>query len=177
MKFLIAFLLLIGAVMPRAAAAQVDDQFSWGLTAGASVPARDLADDHNTGLAGGVTFALGQVGQTIGIRIDGLYSTFPGKSGTEGRDARIIGGTFNLVTSLIGTGDRVYVIGGVGGYGIRTGVPGVKAVNDWGINGGLGVWLPFASAFVEARYHRISQKPQFGDARTFITISAGLRIR
>jgi len=160
--------------MPRAAAAQVDDQFSWGLTAGASVPARDLADDHNTGLAGGVTFALGQVGQTIGIRIDGLYSTFPGKSGTEGRDARIIGGTFNLVTSLIGTGDRVYVIGGVGGYGIRTGVPGVKAVNDWGINGGLGVWLPFASAFVEARYHHFYRALANKQPAPFIPITIGV---
>jgi hypothetical protein len=174
MKFLIAFLFLIGAAVPSAVSAQVDDQFSWGLTGGAAVPARDLADNHNTGVSGGVTFAFGNVGQLIGIRVDGLYNTFPGKSGTDGKNARIMGGTFNLVTSLIGTGDRVYVIGGVGGYGIRTGVQGVKAVNDFGINGGMGVWLPFASAFIEARYHHFYRALANKQPAPFIPITVGI---
>ena len=174
MKSLIAFLLLLGAAIPFRASAQVDDQFSWGLTAGAAVPARDLADNHDTGLSGGVTLAFGGVGQLIGIRVDGSYNTFPGKSGTDGRDARILGGSFNLVTSLLGTGDRVYVIGGAGVYGIRTGVPGVKAVNDFGINGGLGVWLPFASAFIEARYHHFYRALANKQPAPFIPITIGI---
>lgn len=174
MKFQAAFLLLIGTALPLAASGQVNDQFSWGLTAGAAVPARDLADNHDTGWSGGVTFAFGSVGQLIGIRVDGLYNMLPGKSGTDGRDARILGANFNLVASLMGTGDRVYVIGGVGGYGIRTGVPGVKAVNDFGINGGLGVWLPFANAFIEARYHHFYRALANKQPAPFIPVTIGV---
>jgi hypothetical protein len=174
MKFPAAFVLLMGVALPLTASAQVNDQFSWGLTAGAAVPARDLADNHDTGLSGGITFAFGTVGQLIGIRIDGSYNTFPGKSGTDGKDARIIGATLNLVTSLLGTGDRVYLIGGAGGYGIRTGVPGVKAVTDFGINGGLGMWLPFANAFIEARYHHFYRALANKQPAPFIPITIGI---
>lgn len=144
MKFLISALLLAGLTLPRVAKSQGDDGFSWGVNAGAAIPAKDLAKEHDTGFNGGITFAVGGIGQLFGIRIDGMWNQFGAKSGTTAKSTRIVGGTLNLVTSLIGTGDRVYLTGGVGGYGIR-GIVGQSAKNDFGLNGGIGVWLPFAN--------------------------------
>jgi hypothetical protein len=51
-----------------------------------------------------------------------------------------------------GESNKLYLTAGVGGYGIRTGIKG-EGKSDFGLNGGLGLWLPFINGFVEARYH------------------------
>jgi hypothetical protein len=174
MKFPIAGLVVLALALPSAARAQVDDQFSWGVNAGVAVPANYLAKDHSTGFNGGITFAFGGVGQLIGIRVDGMYNRFGEKSGTDAGSARILGATANLVMGVFGSGDRVYLTGGVGGYGIRTGVTGVKGVNDFGLNGGLGLWLPFANAFIEARYHHFYRALANKRPATFVPITLGV---
>ena len=174
MKSLFAFCILLSVVaLPRVARSQGDDVFSWGVNVGAAVPAKDLSNDHVTGVNAGVTFAVGGIGQLFGFRIDGMWNQFGAKSGTTATSARIVGGSLNLVTSLVGNSDRVYLIGGVGGYGIR-GIVGQASKNDFGINGGIGFWLPFANAFLEARYHHFYRALPNKQPAVFIPITLGV---
>lgn len=169
-----ASIVLLAVIVPNAAQAQVDSQYSWGLTAGGIVPAGELGDDHTGGANVGITFAFGGVGQLIGVRVDGMINQFWAKSGTAAGDARILGGTVNFVTGLLGRGDRVYAIAGVGGYTIRPDIAGQKNVNDFGLNGGVGLFLPSISGFIEARYHHFYRA--FPDKRpaVFVPITLGI---
>jgi hypothetical protein len=174
MKSLFAFCILLSVVtVPRVARSQGDDVFSWGVTAGAAIPAKVLSDDHVTGPTAGITFAVGGIGQLLGFRIDGMWNQFGAKSGTTAKTVRIVGGSLDLVTSLVGNSDRVYLIGGVGGYGIR-GIVGQASKNDFGINGGIGFWLPFANSFIEARYHHFYRALPNKQPAVLIPITLGV---
>lgn len=175
MKSLFAFYILLSVTaLPRVARSQGDDIFSWGVSAGAAIPAKGLADDHVTGVNAGVTMAIGGIGQLLGFRIDGMWNQFGAKSGTTAKSARIFGGSLNLVTSLFGNSDRVYLIGGVGGYGIRGIVGQDSNKSDFGINGGIGFWLPFANSFIEARYHHFYRALPNKQPAVFIPITLGV---
>ncbi len=160
--------------VPGDARAQVNDQFSWGVNAGAAVPANYLAKDHNTGVNGGISMAIGAVGQLLGIRIDGMFNQFGARSGTTAGTARILGGTVSLVLPLIGNNDRIYAIAGVGGYGIRPGVTGQPGVNDFGLNGGIGLWIPGVNGFLEARYHHFYRALPNKRPAVFVPITLGI---
>lgn len=169
-----AAIVLVAMTVPRVAQAQVDDQFSWGVSAGAAVPTNYLAKDHNTGVNAGITMAFGGVGQLFGIRMDGMFNQFGAKSGTTAANARILGGTVSLVIPVLGDADRVYLIGGVGGYGIRPGVTGQTNVNDFGLNGGIGLWLPGVNGFIEARYHHFYRALADKRPAIFVPITLGI---
>jgi len=174
MKISVAVLILLGAVLvPGVSGAQVDDQFAWGVSAGAAIPANYLAKDHNTGATAGLTLAFGGVGQLFGVKVDGLYNRFSAKSDTGGT-ARILGGTVNFVTTVFGNQDRLYLTGGVGAYGIRTGVKGEAGKNDFGLNGGIGLWLPFVNGFIEARYHHFYRALANKKPAVFVPITIGV---
>jgi hypothetical protein len=175
MKFLVAAIVLVGAAaLPSLALAQVDDQFSWGVSAGAAIPTHDLAKEHNTGVNAGITLAFGGVGQLLGIRVDGMYNRFGAKSGTTAGNARILGGTVNLVMGVLGDEDRFYLTAGAGGYGIRPGVKGEKGFKDFGLNGGIGLWLPFVDGFIEARYHHFYRAFPTKHPAIFIPVTLGI---
>jgi hypothetical protein len=173
MKLSVAVLVLVGAVaLPCVARAQVNDQFSWGVNAGAVVPANYLAKDHNTGANAGLTLAFGGVGQLLGVRIDGMYNWFGAKTDAVG-DAKILGGTVNGVVSVFGDANRLYLTAGVGGYGIRTGVKG-EGKSDFGLNGGVGLWLPGLNGFIEARYHHFYRALANKKPAVFVPITIGV---
>jgi hypothetical protein len=175
MKTSIALLaVLVVAALPRVSQAQVDDQFSWGVSAGAAVPANTLAKDHHTGVNAGITFAFGGVGQLFGVRVDGMFNQFGAKSATTAGNARILGGTVNLVLGILGQGERVYLTGGVGGYGIRPGVKGQSGKNDFGVNGGIGLWLPGVNGFIEARFHHFYRALADKRPAVFVPITLGI---
>lgn len=174
MKSLFAFCILFSAVaLPRVARSQGNDIFSWGVTGGASVPVNHLSSDHDTGYNAGITMAIGGIDQLLGFRIDGIWTQFGAKSGTTATSAKIVGGSLNLVTSLLGNSNRMYLIAGVGGYGIR-GIVGQASKNDFGINGGIGFWLPFANSFIEARYHHFYRALPNKQPAVFIPITLGI---
>jgi hypothetical protein len=175
MKFSIAAaIVFLGTAYPSAASAQVNDQFSWGLSAGAALPVKELKKEHETGINAGITLAFGGVGQLFGIRVDGMINRFGSKSGTDAGNARILGGTLNLVYSLFGTENRLYAIGGVGAYGIRPDVPGQDSKTDFGTNGGIGIWLPGVSSYIEARYHHFYRALPDKKAAAFVPITLGI---
>jgi hypothetical protein len=169
-----AAIVFLAMPFPSSASAQVNDTFSWGLTAGAAVPVKELKKDHQTGVSAGITFAFGGVGQVFGVRIDGMFNQFGAKSGTAAGNARILGATVNLVYSVFGDADRVYVTGGVGAYGIRPDVPGQDGKNDFGTNGGIGLWLPSVNGFIEARYHHFFRALPDKRPAAFVPITLGV---
>lgn len=174
MKSLFAFCILLSVTaLPRVARSQGDDIFSWGVTAGAVIPAKGLATDHHTGIDAGITMAIGGIGQLLGFRIDGMWNQFGAKSGTDAKSARIVGGSLNLVTSLFGNSQHAYLIGGVGGYGMK-GIVGQASKNDLGLDGGIGFTLPFGSSFVEARYYHFYRALPNKQPAVFIPITLGV---
>jgi hypothetical protein len=177
MKFSIVAAIGVLAAMfstPTPASAQVNDQFAWGLSAGAAFPVKELKKEHQTGINAGITLAFGGVGQLFGIRVDGMINRFPKKDDTDAGNARIIGGTLNLVYSVFGSENRLYAIGGVGAYGIRPDVPGQEGKTDFGTNGGIGIWLPGISSFIEARYHHFYRAFPGSKAAPFVPITLGI---
>ena len=175
MKFSIAAaIVVLAATFSSPASAQVNDQFSWGLTAGAAFPAYELEREHQTGVNAGITLAFGGVGQLFGIRVDGMINRFTAKDDTDAGNARIIGGTLNLVYSVFGSENRLYAIAGVGAYGIRPDVPGQEGRTDFGTNGGIGFWLPGISSFIEARYHHFYRAFPDKKAAPFVPVTLGI---
>jgi len=168
-----AAILFVVILFPSIGLAQVDDQYSWGLTAGAAFPMNDLQKDHNTGVNAGITFAFGGVGQLFGVRVDGTFNQFGSKTDSAG-NARILAATINLVYSLFGESDRIYVTGGIGGYTIRPDVAGQSSKNDFGTNGGIGLWLPSVNGFIEARYHHFFRALPDKRPATFVPVTFGV---
>jgi hypothetical protein len=166
----IVFLVMLSA---PGAQAQVDDQYSWGLTTGAAFPMNNLQKDHNTGVSAGITFAFGGVGQLFGVRIDGIFNQFGAKTDSAG-DARILAATINLVYTLFGESDRIYLTGGLGGYTIRPDVAGQSTRNDFGTNGGIGLWIPSLNGFIEARYNHFFRALPDKRPATFVPVTFGI---
>ena len=174
MKLLIAVSMFSMAfAVPRVARAQMDNQFAWGVTAGGVVPANDLAKDHTAGLNAGITLGFGGVGQLLGIRVDAMINELSGKNSTTDSDAQILAGNFNLVMGVLGEGDRFYLTGGVGAYGIKPSKGGEKH-NDFGLNGGVGLFIPGINGFIEARYHHFYRALPNKRPAIFIPITVGI---
>lgn len=164
------------AVFSATASAQSTRPLSLGISLGASIPSGDFADIYQTGYNGTVSLGFHSVGTPLGIRIDGMYNSFPDRSDlvVPRPDYRIIGGNANLVYALPGVGIRPYLIGGAGIYGQKPDISGVETTTDFGLNGGLGASFQLSGfrTFVEARYHHI-----FSDATTqFIPVTFGISL-
>lgn len=138
--------------------AQSMNPVSLGVAAGAAIPIGDFSDAYNTGYNGTVSLGLSSVGSPLGLRFEGAYNKFLGRSDIGNQpDARVISGTANLVYSLPGAGIRPYLIGGGGYYGLKVDLPSVASTNKFGINGGVGAMFPLSgfNAYVEARVHNV----------------------
>lgn len=134
---------------------QGQDQYAFGLSGGAAIATTELHDQHDSGFNGTLSFGIGGVDSPVGIRFDAMYNGFGDREGgtlDQGR-ARITGLTGNLVFNIYGADTRLYGVTGVGGYAYSPNGPGTKGASDFGVNAGLGLWLPFVNGFVEARFH------------------------
>jgi hypothetical protein len=66
------------------------------------------------------------------------------------------------------------LIGGVGGYGFHSGVTGQTNATDFGVNGGIGMFLPGVNGFVEVRYNHFYRALPDKHAAVFVPITFGI---
>jgi len=143
-----------------AAHAQGGDNFAFGASTGIAVAATDMRDYHTNGVNGTLTLAIGAVDTPVGIRFDAMYNAFgdvngtPEAPNTQGK-ARIFAITGNIVYDFFGQDTKLYLIAGVGGYTYKPTGAGIDDESDFGINAGLGVFLPSVNGFIEARFHNV----------------------
>jgi hypothetical protein len=166
--------LLAAAVMMTGVnlSAQSSKPVSFGIAGGAAIPFGDFSNVYSTGYNGTVALGLSPVGFPVGLRFEGSYNKFLGRSdvGTHA-DIRIIAGTANLVYSLPGVGIRPYLIGGVGYYSRKADLANAQTINTFGANAGAGVMFPLSdfNAYVEARGHIV-----FSDGPRFVPVTFGV---
>lgn len=156
--------------------AQSTKPVSLGISVGAAIPMGDFEDVYQTGYNGTVSLGFHSGGSPLGLRVDGMYNSFPDRSDlvVPRPDYRIWSGNANLVYTLPGVGIRPYLIGGGGFYGQKPDVDDAETISDFGVNGGLGAAFQLSgfTAFVEARYHHI-----FSDVATqFIPVTFGISL-
>ena len=157
MKFLKSLAIVLAVTAPAVRAdAQGQDQFAFGVSAGASIPSGQAADYHKTGWNAGLMWGIGSVDSPFGVRFDGMYTALGGKSSStlvspQG-DAKLTSLSGNFLFKTIGGDTRLYVVGGAGGFWYNPDASGTEAKSDFALNAGVGLWLPGINGFVEARW-------------------------
>jgi hypothetical protein len=138
------------------ASGQRDDQFAWGVGGGATFTSDAAHDNHTTGAHGTISVGLGAVDSPVGLRLDGMYSSLGDRTGTatptDQGSARVFMLSGNAIFSIYGSNTRLYGVGGIGGYWYNPDGEGARRTKDLGLQAGLGIWLPFVNAFVEAKW-------------------------
>jgi hypothetical protein len=173
----IAAIALVAA--PRVSHAQLGvlKPFQLGIAGGGTLPMSDLSNTANTGYNGTVAMAINLPFIPVGLRVDGAYNAFSGKSGVgvAGSKLHVMSATGNVVWRLPSIGISPYLIGGAGLYMPTATAPGVASTteNHFGWNAGAGINLPLTvvKAFVEARYNRISVN---GASMQFVPVTFGI---
>jgi hypothetical protein len=135
---------------------QGQDQFAFGVSAGVSIPAGVGADLHKTGYNATVMWGIGSVDSPFGVRFDGMYSSLGERSNTGlttplGK-ATVTSVSANFLFNVLGSNNHFYLIGGLGGFAYNPDGEGTKSKNDFGLNGGAGLFLPGVNTFIEARW-------------------------
>ncbi len=154
-SFLAAFLVVLTLPVSEAAA-QRDDQFVWGIGAGATIPSGVAKDNHDLGAHVTAMLGIGAVDSPFGIRFDALYSSLPdadanGLALDQGK-ATLFTFMPNAVFSLYGSNKRLYAVAGAGGFWYNPDGQGTSAVNDFGVAAGVGMWIPAFNGFVEVKW-------------------------
>lgn len=158
MKFSNLSILLLCVVLPASGlGAQGQDQFAFGLAGGITIPSGPARGYHTNGINGTLMWGIGGVDSPFGVRFDGMYSSLGEKKNAAGVSvqgkARLTSISANMLFKLLGSDTRIYAVGGVGGFTYNPDGAGTKAANDFGVNGGLGLWIPQFNGFVEARWY------------------------
>lgn len=158
-RILVALVAGALATIPATLSAQLNTSLS--IAGGLSAPVSTLADRVDAGynLAGALAF--GAPLMPIGIRLEGAYNGFNGKTSglVSYTNTAIVSGTVNATLALGPTGASPYLIGGVGAYNRRfkadAGTSSDRTAG--GFNGGIGFRFPLGtmSTFIEARYHQM----------------------
>jgi hypothetical protein len=157
-------------------------QVGFGVAAGPSMPHGDFEAAAKSGYHADALLSIGVPLLPVGARIEGSFSEFDYKIGTNDAKARIVFGTANVELSTPGI-VAPYLIGGIGMYRATAECSGcTTSSTKVGYNGGVGLKLGLAgfSVFAEARYHYIagpSDPTNAGVASSstqFIPLSVGL---
>jgi hypothetical protein len=170
------------ALLPAGAVAQ--KSYTVGITAGAAIPTGTFGDVQSKGksITGFVGFGVAEL--PVGLRFDGMYHTFGGRSVTppgggaavQSPDLRVWGVGGNFVVTTTGSTAKPYLLAGAGYYNSKPDSPDAKARYNIGFSGGIGSTFnlgPFAS-IVEARFHSISRKPENGGSIHFVPVMLGI---
>jgi hypothetical protein len=171
-----------------------------GVFGGVSIPRGDFNFESDLGGHVGALASI-RVYKQLDARVDGAWHKFPktkleGQLATIETDVSLIDATFTGVLNLgpdssSYPGDRSvspYVFAGGGAYNLeydatcsgscQAFIPPEKKTHA-GFNIGFGTNATFGGfhPMVEGRYHRIFRSEDVGGARTFWTVSAGIRFR
>jgi hypothetical protein len=128
----------------------------FNIAAGAAFPTGDFGNVADVGY--NLTVGLGshQRGSPLGFRVEGMYNEW-NVSGIGDRKTHAGGVVANATldlsgaTATSGTGNSFYLIGGLGYFGT-----GGSSNIGYNVGGGFKFPLTGFSAYVEARYHSIS---------------------
>jgi hypothetical protein len=158
--------------MPMSMTAQ-SNSTHFNLAAGVTLPTGTFGDRNDAGYNLIVGLGLKQRGSALGFRAEGIYNEFNEKGTDDKSHAGGVTGNvvYDLTTNNRSNTSSLYVIGGVGYYSTREPFLSSESQTNvgWNIGGGFEFPLTGFSAYVEARYHAVSNT----DVR-FIPISFGL---
>jgi len=131
--------------------------FSFGGALGVAIPVSDLSNAANAGFNGTLIMGLNTPSLPVNFRIDGAYNSFGVKHSST--NIHVTSFTGNAVLNVpTSSSIRPYLIGGAGLYNTSTNVSGTNSANNFGVNVGAGLTMPFSgfNTFVEARYHWVN---------------------
>jgi opacity protein-like surface antigen len=105
---------------------------------------------------------LRQPGSPISFRAEGVYTAYNQKfsDNTKTSAGGITGNALYTISVSPGTPVTPYIIGGIGYYNTRVDVRSSEVASEWDIGWNLGGGLRFPlsgfSAYIEARYNKVS---------------------
>jgi len=176
--------LIVLALVATSSIASAQKSYAVGVSGGAAIPTGKFNDAYSTGYTAAVFIALGVPDLPIGVRFDGVYNQFAGRTVTpagggaavEIPDLRLIGAVGNLIYTFPGTTAKPYIVTGAGFYNSKDDAPGAKSRNDFGFSAGLGATFGLGglAAVIEARYHGISRDADAGGDIHFVPVTLGL---
>jgi hypothetical protein len=167
-----AFLALV-ALTPSLGRAQLGTSVHYNIAAGASLASGTFGDRNDTGYNAMIGIGMSQPASALGFRAEGIYNEFNDKFGGGRTHAGGITGnvTYDLIQPSRTQTNTLYLIGGIGYYSTKEPAIDFESQSNVGYNIGGGFKFPLSgfSAYIEARYHTVSNV----DAK-FIPISFGL---
>ena len=169
---------LLAAILLSPPDALAQKSYAVGVSGGAAIPTGKFNDVYSTGYAITAFIALGVPDLPIGVRLDGVYNQFSGRTvaSVVNPDLRLMGVLGNLLYTFPSTTVKPYLITGGGFYNSKVDTPDAKSRNDFGFSAGLGATFglgPLAAA-IEARYHGISRDTNDGGNIHFVPITIGI---
>jgi len=161
MRIASAFALAAALSVPAAVHAQANFSVSGGF----SLANGDFGQDNDAGYAIGVGLGMTQRGSPLSFRVEGIYNEFNAKNDVFNEKTQAGG----VIASALydfgvkGAAFTPYAIGGVGLYSTKEPALTLSDQSDtnvgWSVGGGIRMPLSGFSAYVEARYHSISNAP------------------
>jgi hypothetical protein len=161
------------ALAPVVLPAQSSSEVHYNLAAGLTEPVSDFGDFYNAGYNLIVGVGINPPASPLGFRAEGIYNEFDQKG--RGSKADAGGVTINAVYDVLRPSalqsNTLYLIGGIGYYSTKEPDIEFDSQSNVGYNIGAGFKFPLSgfSAYVEARYHSVSNT-----VVSFVPISFGL---
>ncbi|HEX8942271.1 MAG TPA: outer membrane beta-barrel protein [Gemmatimonadaceae bacterium] len=160
------------AFVPAAARAQ-SNTTHFNLAAGVTLPTGTFGDRNDAGYNLIVGLGMKQQGSPLGFRAEGIYNEFNEHNTNDKSHAGGVtaNATYDLTTQNRSSASSLYVIGGIGYYSTREPFFSNDSQTNigWNVGGGFHFPLTGFSAYVEARYHTVSNT-----VVRFVPISFGL---
>jgi opacity protein-like surface antigen len=179
-------LLVVAASVPLSAQVTLSSPVRFGITGGGTVPVnQDFKDLSKTGWHAGALIDVGLPFVPLGFRVDGMWHQLGEKDLASGLTSknRIIDGTVNALYSFGAMSPtKLYLIGGVGVYNLKSEVEGEVAVlNDRRLASSDGFGPRVDSGVNEARgsstSYQVGTSNGDSDSRTKFGVNAGVGLR
>ncbi len=175
-SFILPFLL--AAFLLAASQVSAQKSYAVGISGGATIPTGKFNDTYSTGYAITAFIALGVPDLPIGVRFDGIYNQFSGRTvaSVVNPDLRLLGILGNLLYTFPSTTAKPYLLAGGGFYNSKVDSPDAKSRNDFGFSAGLGATFGLGpiAAVIEAQYHGVSRDTNAGGTIHFVPITIGI---